>query len=153
MSIRNFCSGLYRFFTWPFRKIYGCFKPAEPEIFSPTESVTSPRTPEAKLSPRIFMRRKQQREKEKELQGKVHFKPLFLPDHFSASSDSQNDAEFKSNAEQARKREQRIKARRAMMKVLEHMEEMEREDKAILDRQEKLKKKKDTKPDPTKPKK
>jgi hypothetical protein len=151
VSLGRFCTGLYRFFTWPFRKIYECFKGKEvevgsPDVFSPTESVTSPRSPEAKLSPRVYMRRKMQKEKEQELQGKVHFKPLFLPDHFSASSDSKNDAEFKSNKEQERRRQERIRARKAIMKVLERMEEIDRIDKEVFERQEKLKKKKEHKP-------
>lgn len=144
----RFCTALYRFFTWPFRKISGWCRREEEvvDILSPTESVTTPRSPEAKLSPKIYIRRKTQKEKEQELQGKIHFKPLFLPDYFSSTREAKNDGEFKSNIEQERRKQERIKARQAMMKVLKHMEEIERMDREEFERLEKLKKKKDTKP-------
>ncbi len=119
MSIKKFCEGLYNFFAWPFRKIAQCFtKNPEP--------IVSPREPEAKLSPTLYLRAKVYKLKKEEEQGKVHFKPLFLPFHFSKHTHSKNDKEFKDRREQERRRLERVKARIQIMESLKKLEEVER---------------------------
>jgi hypothetical protein len=109
MAIKDVCLSVYYFFSWPFRKLAQCFKKGSPA-----------KQKESSIAHKISLEdsKRFRRKKSEEFYVKVHFKPLFLPDHFSAMSDSKNDEEFKLARERSRKKEESIREREKLMKRL-----------------------------------
>lgn len=115
MSLRNFFSGLYRFFTWPFRMIWRCFSKKEqvvPEVIKPVIKIP-PIIPDGGV--RVL-----RLDDASPVVRHTKFKPLFLPAHFG---EAKNDKDFKETAEKARKKAERIKYRKEMIERIKKMDE------------------------------
>lgn len=117
MTPKRFFAGVYRFFTWPFRMIWRCFKKEEKKA----EKIIRPVIKIPPIIPDHGIR-VLRLDDDSPVVAHTKFKPLFFPDYFS---EAKNDADFKKARKMARKREERIKCRQELMARLKKMDEEE----------------------------
>lgn len=135
--LRKLCRGMYNLFTWPFRALRRCFKRnEEPEqkvenfnSIRPPFSLRRKRSAEyTAIRPKFHLVQKTRSEENFHIQ----YRPLFIPDYFSALSDVKNDKDFKEARKKAeekfketRKKTERIEERKKLMDRLKEMDEEE----------------------------
>jgi hypothetical protein len=121
MSIRSFVVSVYRFLTFPFRKLWEC-------CFKRKEDSHQPVVKKVNKIPEPLTRIK--RMKSYDIQRKVHSAPVlssqpskfFIDDYFLKKSEAKNDTEY----HRAEHKKERIKHREKLMNKLKAEKEKEK---------------------------